>query len=100
MARYKHTEIIKDKVTNKRVLKTTEYPEIIPSDADIIYYAKFDDTLMRLADRFYGDQTMWWIIARANNFQGKTKFQVGQKLIIPANTGDINKKLLKLNFNQ
>ena len=37
MGRYKHTEIINDKVTLKRVLRTTEYPEITPSDDDIIY---------------------------------------------------------------
>ena len=97
--RYKYTEIQKDKITENRVLRTTLYPEIEPKDSDIIYYAKFDDTLMTLAYRFYDDISLWWIIARANDFKGRVKFQIGQKLIIPQDIGDVVKQLNKINTN-
>tara|TARA_B100000900_G_C20466576_1_gene669550 strand:+ start:65 stop:367 length:303 start_codon:yes stop_codon:yes gene_type:complete len=99
MSRYKYTEIQNDKVNKKKVLTTTLYPDIESKDSDVIYYAKFDDSLMTLANKFYGDQTLWWIIARANNFQGRTKFTVGQKLVIPMDIGDVVKQLNKLNTN-
>ena len=67
MSRYKYTKIESDKIYKNRVLTSTEYPEINASDTDIIYYVKYDDTYMSLAYRFYGDQSLWWIIARANN---------------------------------
>ena len=53
---------------------------------------------MSLAHRFYNDQTLWWIIARANNnFVGNIKMEVGQKLIIPREIGEILKQHSKLN---
>tara|TARA_B100002019_G_scaffold3624_1_gene2990 strand:+ start:6534 stop:6833 length:300 start_codon:yes stop_codon:yes gene_type:complete len=97
--RYKYTEIQNDKVSKKKVLTTTLYPEIESKDSDVIYYAKFDDSFMNLAYRFYGDQSLWWIIARANDFKGRTKFTVGQKLIIPIDIGDVVKQHNKLNSN-
>ena len=53
---------------------------------------------MSLAHRFYGDQSLWWIIARANNnFAGNFKMNIGEKIIIPQEIGEIIKQHAKLN---
>ena len=82
--RYKSTKIKLDKETDNRVLQITQYPKITPKNTDVIYYTRFDDTFMSLAYRYYGDQSLWWIIARANReFKGTIKFEPGTNLIIP-----------------
>ena len=98
MSRYKYTKIESDKITKNKVLTSTEYPVIASSDNDILYFVKYDDTYMNLAYRFYGDQSLWWIIARANNnFVGNIKMEVGQKIIIPREVGEILKQHTKIN---
>ena len=97
--RYKYTEIQNDKVSKKKVLTTTLYPEIESKDSDVIYYAKFDDSFMNLAYRFYGDQSLWWIIARANidYFKGNLQIPIASRLIIPTDIGDIVAELHRIN---
>ena len=98
MSRYRTTKILKDRVTKNKIFATTEYPIIVRKDSDITYYVRFDDTYMSLAQRFYSDQTLWWIIARANNnFVGNIKMEVGERLIIPTEIGEILKLHTKMN---
>jgi nucleoid-associated protein YgaU len=98
MSRYKYTKIVKDGVTKKRVLGSTDYPIIQSKDTDIIYFVRFDDTYMKLAHRFYGDQSLWWIIARANGkFSGNFTMEVGKKIRIPQEVGEILRQHSKLN---
>ena len=98
MSRYKYTKIESDKIYKNKVLTSTEYPEIKSSDTDILYFVKYDDTYMNLAHRFYGDQSLRWIIARANNnFAGNFKMNIGEKIIIPQEIGEIVKQHAKLN---
>lgn len=88
-SRYKSTRIKKDKFDNNRVLNVTEYPKIAQKDTDIVYYTKDYDSYMSLAHRFYDDQSLWWVIARANSpFNGKLRFEAGTKLIIPTDLTD------------
>jgi hypothetical protein len=51
----------------KRVLKPTIYPKIPIKDSDIFIYPKFGDRLDNLAQKYYKDVSLWWIIAKANN---------------------------------
>jgi nucleoid-associated protein YgaU len=98
MSRYKNTKIITDKITKYPVLSSTEYPIIKRKDSDIVYFVKFDDSYHTLAYRFYGDTSLWWIIARANNnFAGNFTMVIGSKIIIPTEIGEILSKLAKLN---
>ena len=84
MSRYKNTIVINDKVTQNRKLNSTEYPKIEFKDSDIIHVTRFDESYMSLAHKFYNDQSLWWIIARANReFKGTIKFEPGTNLIIP-----------------
>ena len=98
MSRYQYTKIVKDGVTKKRVLGSIDYPVIQSKDTDIVYYVKYEDTYMKLANKHYGDQSLWWIIARANNnFTGNFTMKIGEKIRIPKNIGEILSQHSKLN---
>ena len=49
-----------------RIYKTVKYPEIPLSVNDIYAYTTQGDRLDLLAQQFYGDVNLWWIIASAN----------------------------------
>ena len=96
MDRYKNTGITRDKRNNK-VYKTTIYPKINPSPSDLIIRAKQGDRLDMLAHRFYGDVTLWWVIAQANNLRnGSLYVDPGKKLRIPKDLAKIFNDLKKL----
>lgn len=98
MSRYKETKVINDRVIGAKVMSSTEYPVIQSKDSDITYYVRFDDTYMKLANRFYNDQSLWWIIARANGkFSGNFTMEIGEKIKIPREVGEILRQHNKLN---
>lgn len=98
MDRYADTKIQKDKDTGKRVFKTTLYPEIVESNNDIYIISREGDRLDLLADSYYGDTTMWWIIAQANAIgKGTLNVTPGLQIRIPQNTEKILLDLAKLN---
>ena len=41
-------------------------PNIPIKDTDVFLYPIFGDRLDTIAQRFYGDANLWWIIAKAN----------------------------------
>ena len=51
---------------NKRYYKNIEYPNIPVSIDDIYIITNSTDRLDLLANDFYGDPHLWWIISRAN----------------------------------
>jgi hypothetical protein len=70
MSRYKNTPIILSPPKNGRrgfpIQRSTRYPEI-PTDVNDIYaYTTEGDRLDLLAQQFYGDISLWWIIATGN----------------------------------
>jgi nucleoid-associated protein YgaU len=75
----------------KRILTTVLYPEIPTSESDIFIISKSTDYLDTLAFQYYGDPTLWWIIALANDNMGKGRLSVpiGIQLRIPMNTSTI-----------
>lgn len=94
MSRYRSTKIINDSVTKNKVQKVTEYPHIKFKDTDIIHITRFDESYMSLAHKYYNDQSLWWIIARANReFRGIIKFNPGTNVIVPTEIEDIMDKL-------
>jgi len=98
MSRYKDTKILKDFVTKKKVLGSTDYPIIQSKDSDVVHYVTYDDTYHRLAHKYYEDQSLWWIIARANNnFKGNFSMVIGEKIRIPTEIGEILLQHGKLN---
>ena len=91
MARYENTKIKRGKVIRGRYPKpyniisigTTIYSSIPESDDDIFVITQLGDRLDNLAFQFYGDQGLWWYIAKANNLMFMT-IPVGTSLRIPA----------------
>jgi phage tail protein X len=52
--------------TGTRYLGTTFYPEIPYSESDIYVYTTEGDRLDNLSQQYYGDTTLYWVIASAN----------------------------------
>ena len=93
MARYEHTKIKEGKVirgTSKTPYNITSYRSTIYSvipetDGDIYVITQQGDRLDNLAFQFYGDQSLWWYIAKANNLSFMT-IPTGTSLRIPGTT--------------
>ena len=94
MSRYEHTKIKTSKVIRgKRSPKlynitantSTIYSSIPETDSDIYVITQQGDRLDNLAFQFYGDQSLWWYIAKANNLSFMT-IPVGTSLRIPGTT--------------
>ena len=99
MKRYDSTPA-KSRWDGRRVYFTTEYPKIEPSDSDIIIISSEADYLDSLAYKYYGDPTLWWVIALVNNL-GKARMSVppGLQLRIPTAINDILVDFNNLNAN-
>ena len=50
----------------KRYYVNVIYPEIPPTSEDRYIITSYEDRLDLLAFDYYGDETLWWVISRAN----------------------------------
>tara|TARA_Y100000310_G_scaffold84904_2_gene81762 strand:- start:4089 stop:4385 length:297 start_codon:yes stop_codon:yes gene_type:complete len=83
MSRYNNTRKKINK-KGKRVFRPTMYPKIPMKDSDIFIYPKFGDRLDTLAQKYYQDVSLWWIIAKANNLdQAHIGLETDKQLRIP-----------------
>lgn len=99
--RYFYSPILKDEEEGFRKRKSTLYPKIEQHDDDIIITTNIGDRLDLLANRYYGDVTMWWIIAQANNIgKGNLNVLPGTRLRIPQDLTRIYSDLEKINRNR
>ena len=64
--RYKNTQTKRDK-DGKRYYRPTIVPNIPIKDSDIFVYPVYGDRFDTMAQRYYNDSNLWWIIAKANN---------------------------------
>jgi hypothetical protein len=81
----------------KRVFRTTRYPKIPVEANDIYIVANETDYLDSLADKFYNDSTLWWIIAQANGIKSTLKAPTGQQIRIPQNIDNVILKFRREN---
>ena len=63
--RYNKTPIRVDEKKN-RYYTNTLYPEIPPSINDIYLLTEIGDRLDILANTYYQDSSLWWVISKAN----------------------------------
>ena len=97
-SRYTYSEVLKTKETNKQYLESTIYPKIKSKDSDMYIISEAGDRLDLLAHKYYGDQTLWWVIATANNINDATFYvQEGIQLRIPSDINAILTDLQKIN---
>jgi nucleoid-associated protein YgaU len=99
--RYKYINIKKDPDTKRKMFVTTLYPKIPTSDSDIYIITKEGDRLDNLAYLYYGDVSLYWIIAQANHVgKGTYWLTPGQQFRIPVDTTSIVRLYHELNVNR
>jgi hypothetical protein len=92
--RYENIDIYKT-ISGKIIYLPTRYPSVANSNDDYYIIARAEDRLDLIATDFYGDPTLWWIIAMANELPGDSIFApLGYQLRIP---GNINRALNEFN---
>ena len=85
MARYRYTT--KNRKNKKDYYQTTIYRKVNEKNSDSYFISVEGDRCDNLANRFYGDSTLWWFIARVNNLT-TNNIPAGTSLRIPATTED------------
>jgi hypothetical protein len=82
----------------KEVYVTRIYPNIPLRDDDLYVMVETGDRLDTLANDFYKDSTLWWIIASANNIHNAVfGLRDGTILRIPSNYIEIVRNLEEQN---
>ena len=63
----------------------TEFPTIPTQNDDILHQIQGPERIDVLANRYYSDPILWWVIAVANDLEiVPTNFQVGDIVRIPS----------------
>ena len=86
---------------NKRYYRHIHYPEIPLTRGDIYVITSEGDRLDLLANQYYKDTSLWWIITCANpGVVSRDSFYIkpGTQIRIPNSIMDIKKKYEELNF--
>ena len=94
--RYDKSKIINDE-NGTRYLNRIEYPPIPLRDSDVLIRGVFGQTFMNVANQYYGDKDLWWIIARANNQSESIYMIPGKEYRIPQNISSILAEFEELN---
>jgi hypothetical protein len=95
MSRYENNPIKKLK-DGREVYRSKIYPDIPLRNDDVYVVTQTGDRLDLLAYEYYKDQSLWWIIASANNIHNaQLGIREGTILRIPQNYIQIQS-----NFNQ
>lgn len=97
MNRYLSTKIDK-RWDGSRVYLTTIYPRVPVAENDVYIISKETDKLDVLADKYYKDKTLWWIIAQANKVgKGGMSIEEGIQIRIPVNISRIVQNFININ---
>ena len=104
----RYQPILITKIDKKQVYRTTRYPEIPLNDNDIYVYSTQGDRFDILANQYYSDQSLWWIIFIANTAVAGTSLPSdlpqdsliipeGIQIRIPANYAEVLNSFKKIN---
>lgn len=92
MGRYNNLSV-EFKNTKGLVYNSILLPYIEPVDSDILIITEEDDRLDLLANQFFGDASLWWVIATYNNLTDiDTKLEPGLQLRIPNTAASVTRK--------
>jgi hypothetical protein len=78
----RYQNIPKEKIDGKTVYKTSRYPEVPLSENDIYVISTQGDRFDILAQQYYGDSSLWWVISIANTGNAGA----GTLPVLPQNT--------------
>jgi len=98
MGRYTNIPLLTT-IGGKRYRRQVLYPEIPLSFDDIYVYTDIGDRFDILAQNYYGDSNLWWVISIANDQldQGSIIPPIGVQIRIPGNIGEILLSYEKIN---
>ena len=98
MPRYTNISVIKSP-NKKQMYKTVRYPEVPRTFNDIYVYTSDGDRFDTLAQQYYGDSSLWWIISIANGTltQNSLTPPVGSQIRIPSNPTPILAEFNRIN---
>jgi phage tail protein X len=85
----RYQNIPKTKIDGKTVYKTSRYPEVPLSENDIYVISTQGDRFDVLAQQYYNDSSLWWVISIANTGNagaGTLPVLPQNSLIIPEGT--------------
>ena len=96
MNRYRYIKIEKNPEIGVKQYRDSKYPSISLSSTDIYVVTTIGDRYDLLANQYYGDSTLWWIISTTNSLlpQNSIFIPVGTQIRIPT---DINNILTSYN---
>ena len=99
MNRYSSIPIVSNPISGTKYRKNTKYPVIPYSINDIYVVASDGDRFDSLANQYYNDPTLWWIIPTANPHvpQDSLYAPLETQLRIPADPGAILSRYKQLN---
>ena len=86
---------------NKRLYVRVKYPEIKPLPSDLYIICNSTDRYDKLAHDYYGDSSLWWIIAIANGASPQDTIfpPLGVYVRIPQNYVEVQADFNNLNKN-
>jgi hypothetical protein len=96
----RYQDIPQTKIDGKVVYKTSRYPEIPLSPDDIYVYTVQGDRFDILAQQFYQDSSLWWVISIANASilnQSSLVIPGGIQIRIPASYIDVIRSFNSIN---
>ena len=88
MARYTSTPVITTQDNPKRRFINVKYPDIPRDFSDTYLYTTQGDRYDLLAQTYYGNPSLWWVISRANPSQSSDSMfpGIGSQIRIPASS--------------
>ena len=95
--RYQNIQVVKND-TGNRYYSNNIYPDIPLSNNDNYVITVLGDRLDLMAFDFYGDTSLWWIIASANALPGDSLYLTpGMQLRIPIDVAAIVNEYKQVN---
>jgi hypothetical protein len=88
--RYRNIDVTQS-LNGPRHYINSKYPNVPLSNGDIYVITTINDRFDVLAQTYYGDSSLWWIISLANDFlpQNSLYPPIGIQLRIPTNTNTV-----------
>src|SRR6056300_376100 len=95
--RFTNIEVLRDE-NGSRYYKNVIYPDIPATEDDTYIITTGGDRYDTLALQFYGDSSLWWVIASANNSKKDGLIvEQGIQLRIPADAAKVRNLFNELN---
>ena len=90
MPRYSNISV-KKSPSGKKMYKTVRYPKVPRLSTDVYVFTTIGDRFDTLAQQYYQDSSLWWIISIANSelTQNSLTPKIGSQIRIPSNPAPI-----------